>query len=161
MTSTIVLAIDNPLYDQNSKVVKFLGIIDISMTVIFTIECMINIVLLGFLFNGRPSYLRDGWNQLDFIIVVFSIVSLAAKDSSSGFFKIFRMLRVLRPLRVLKRNPGLRIQVMSLLNAVPGIRNLMIITTLLLLLFGILGVNLFKGTFNYCYTDNMPHSAAG
>ena len=122
------------------------------MTFLFTLECVINIILYGFIVNGDASYLRDSWNQLDFIIVVFSIFSLAAADSNLGFLKVFRMLRVLRPLRVLKRNPGLRIQVLSLLNAMPGIRNLMVISLLILMLFGILGVTFFKGKFYHCDT---------
>ena len=50
------------------------------MTIIFTLECIINIILFGFLLNGKTSYVRDGWNQLDFVIVLVSIFSLAAQD---------------------------------------------------------------------------------
>mgnify|MGYP001406723417 CR=1 FL=1 len=39
--STIVLAIDNPLYDQSGTLVYILGIIDVAMTIIFTVECLI------------------------------------------------------------------------------------------------------------------------
>ena len=66
------------------------------------------------------------------------------------------MLRVLRPLRVLKRNLGLKIQVVSLLKSIPGIGNLMLILILVLMLFGIQGVTFFKGKFFYCHVDNIP-----
>ena len=75
-----------------------------------------------------------------------------------GIVKLFRMLRVLRPLRVLKRNVGLKTQVVSLLNAIPGILNLLAITMLLLMLFGIQGVNFFAGKMFYCNVGNMPES---
>ena len=68
------------------------------------------------------------------------------------------MLRVLRPLRVLKRNFGLKIQVVSLLNSIPGILNLLAITLLLLMIFGIQGVNFFAGKMYYCNMENMPKS---
>ena len=44
----------------------------------------------------------------------------------------------------------------SLLNSIPGIVNLLAITLLLLMLFGIQGVNLFAGKMYYCNTANMP-----
>ena len=70
--------------------------------------------------------------------------------------KIFRILRVLRPLRVLKRNFGLKTQVVSLLNSIPGVVNLLGITMLLLMLFGIQAVNFFAGHMFYCDATNLP-----
>lgn len=42
---------------------------ELFFTVSFTIECVIKIVAMGFFF-GHGAYLRDGWNVLDFIVVV-------------------------------------------------------------------------------------------
>ena len=150
--------IDNPLYDENGDLAKFLAKIDYVMTIAFTLESLIGIIVLGLLFNGKRSYLRDSWNILDFIIVLFSLFNIAAESYNLGYLKIFRMLRVLRPLRFLKRNLGLKIQVVSLLNSVPGIRNLMMISTLILMLFGIQGVTFFKGKFYYCDMTYIPES---
>ena len=83
------------------------------MTTLFTFECITNVILFGFLLNGKHSYLRDGWNVMDFLIVLFAIFTIAmdALFGASGvdlnFLKVFRLLRVLRPLRMLKRNQGL------------------------------------------------------
>ena len=38
----------------------------------------------------------------------------------------------------------------------PGIRSLMVVSVLILMLFSILGVTLFKGRSFYCQMDNMP-----
>lgn len=81
------------------------------MTGIFTIECVLKIVAKGFLFNGKPSYLRSAWNILDFVIVIFSVVSIFANSESVKAFKVFRLLRILRPLRVISRNEGLKVAV--------------------------------------------------
>ena len=48
---------------------------DLVMTVIFTLEAVLKIIAVGFLFNKRTSYLRQTWNILDFAIVVCAIVS--------------------------------------------------------------------------------------
>ena len=154
--STILLTLDNPLNDRDGVLTQVLGILDYILTFAFTFECLVNIILLGIAFNGQNSYLRDSWNILDFLIVIFSLVNIAAAGVDLGIIKLFRMLRVLRPLRVLKRNLGLKIQVISLLNSIPGIMNLLAITMLLLMLFGIQGVNFFAGKMYYCNFENMP-----
>lgn len=109
--STILLTLDNPLEDSNSTYARVLKIIDYVMTAIFTLECIINVVLFGLILNGEQSYLKSSWNQMDMLIVILSIVSVAAEGSglSLNYLKVFRMLRVLRPLRVLKRNQGMQI----------------------------------------------------
>ena len=54
-----------------------LSIFDLVLTILFTFECVINIILFGFLFNGKTSYARSSWNIMDLIIVFFSILTLA------------------------------------------------------------------------------------
>ena len=155
--STLLLMLDNPLNDEDSVMAQWLARIDIVITIAFFFESIINIIFLGFLFNGPHSYLKDSWNVLDFVIVVFSLVSIVSTSFNLEVMKIFRMMRVLRPLRMLKRNFGLKIQVVSLLNSIPGIANLLAITMLLLMLFGIQGVNFFAGKLFYCNMENIPY----
>ena len=47
----------------------------------------------------------------------------------------------------------------SLLNSIPSIVNLLAITMLLLMLFGIKGVNFFAGKMSYCNKENMPEKS--
>ena len=42
-------------------------------SLIFTIEAIIKIFALGFL-NGHNTYLKNPWNVLDFIIVIFGVL---------------------------------------------------------------------------------------
>mgnify|MGYP001306948496 CR=1 FL=1 len=93
---------------------------------------------------------------MDFCIVCLSIISIVMRDVELGIIKVLRMLRVLRPLRMISRNPGLRIAVQSLINAIPDIGNVMVVSVLFLLLFAILGTNMYKGLFYTCLTDNVP-----
>ena len=79
------------------------------ITIAFLLESIINIIFLGFLFNGKNSYLKDNWNILDFAIVVFSVTSIVTDSLNLEILKIIRIMRVLRPLRMLKRNFGLKI----------------------------------------------------
>jgi hypothetical protein len=74
--STILLTIENPLDDPNGSKIKVLYYIDIVVTILFTLELLIKVVVYGFVVNGKFSYMRNSWNQIDFIIVAMSIISL-------------------------------------------------------------------------------------
>ena len=123
------------------------------MTVLFTFEVIIKVIALGFLFNGNDSYLKNYWNILDFFIVIISIISVTLPEDGSeslATFKVIRMARLLRPIRVISKNEYLRISIMALYISVPSILNLLVIVLLFMVIFGIVGVNLFKGRFEYC-----------
>lgn len=110
--STVLLTIDNPNIDGASDLAKVLQVLDYVLTSLFTIECLINIILFGLICNGKSSYARDAWNIMDLLIVAFSIFTIILQGQGGddlSILKVFRMLRVLRPLRFLKRNLGLKI----------------------------------------------------
>ena len=117
---------------------------------------MLKVIVYGFAVNGPDSYILNPWNVMDFIIVIFSLISIVFSEFDLGIIKVLRMLRVLRPLRMISRNPGLRIAVQSLINAVPDIGNVLVVSLLFLLLFAILGTNFYKGVFFKCHTANIP-----
>ena len=102
VVSTLNLAFESPLDDPTSDKIKVLTKIDTVMTIIFTFEAILKIIAFGFVLNGKNSYLRSGWNVLDFIIVVSALISMAF-NTDLEFFKALRILRVLRPLRLIKR----------------------------------------------------------
>ena len=74
--STILLTLDNPNIDANGGLANVLQICDYILTTLFTLECLINIILFGFVCNGKHSYARDPWNVMDLLIVFFSIFTL-------------------------------------------------------------------------------------
>ena len=73
------------------------------VTYFFFIEFLLKLVALGFVMD-EGSYLRESWNQLDFFIVMTSMVDIVVSHSDAQRVKIFRMLRILRPLRVVSHN---------------------------------------------------------
>lgn len=105
LISGVQLALENPLNDPKGKLVKTLYYIDLCTTIIFAIEAILKTIAFGFAINGPHSYLKSPWNLLEFVIVIFSIISLSTTSSN---LKTFKVLRVLRPLRVINRNDGLR-----------------------------------------------------
>ena len=64
--------------------------------------------------------------------------------------KALRALRALRPLKVISRNEGLKIVVNALFAAIPSLGHVILISSLAVFVFGIIGINFFKGTFYFC-----------
>jgi len=80
-------------------------ICDQVMTGLFLIECMMKIIVFGFVCNGPDSYIKSTWNKLDFAIALVSSFSFLQLPANYNTVKIFRLFRVLRPLRLVNRFP--------------------------------------------------------
>ena len=118
---------------------------DFAFVVAFTVEMVAKVVV--FTLRGYSS---DLWNLLDGTIVLVSLLSLLDSIDSLDFLRALRVLRALRPLRLLHRFPGMQVVVISLFKAGPAIANVMVVLFLFWLIFGILGMQIFKGTFYRC-----------
>jgi hypothetical protein len=142
--------LENPLHDPNGGEVSTLYYFDVVLTFFFLMESIFKIISYGLLLNKKVSYLRNGWNFIDFSVVVLSIVSLAITSKKLKIVKILRLFRVLRPLRMISRNKGLKTGIQALLMAIPSLFNVVIISLFFLTIYGIIGVNYFKGAFYSC-----------
>ena len=155
--SSALLTFESPLMDPEGDLAKMLNVIDFWVTMIFTFEMTAKILSYGLIFNGPDSYLKSPWNILDFIIVTMSLFLIIFNiHGQGGSVKIVRMMRILRPLRMINRNPGMKLVIISMLNAVKDLGTVIVLSTLFLMLFAILGTNLFKGTFYRCNMENIP-----
>lgn len=82
-------------------------------TAAFAIESVLKAIAFG-LFIEHGSYLRETWNQLDFLIVFVSIVDASFENINLPVIKILRLLRTLRPLRFISHNSGMKTIVVAL-----------------------------------------------
>jgi hypothetical protein len=145
--SSVQLALDTPILDPNSHEKKVLQYIDFATISIFTLECAAKILTYGFLINGHESYLRNIWNILDFLILIFSYLCLTSLVETFKFVKTFR---ILRSLRIISRNEGLKVAVRALLYATPNIMSIAVIMILFFMIFAVILISYFKGKMNYC-----------
>uniref|UniRef100_A0A8C3D0N9 Voltage-dependent R-type calcium channel subunit alpha n=1 Tax=Cairina moschata TaxID=8855 RepID=A0A8C3D0N9_CAIMO len=73
---------------------------------IFCFEAGIKIVALGFVFH-KGSYLRNGWNVMDFIVVLSGILATAGTHFNTHVdLRTLRAVRVLRPLKLVSGIPS-------------------------------------------------------
>uniref|UniRef100_A0A8C7KB30 Ion transport domain-containing protein n=2 Tax=Oncorhynchus kisutch TaxID=8019 RepID=A0A8C7KB30_ONCKI len=151
----ITIALERPGILPHSTERVFLSVSNYVFTVIFLAEMTVKIVALGFCW-GKQSYLKSSWNVLDGILVFVSLVdilvslALTGGNRILGILRVLRLLRTLRPLRVISRAPGLKLVVETLITSLRPIGNIVLICCAFFTVFGILGVQLFKGKFYLC-----------
>ncbi|KAL4431577.1 hypothetical protein ABPG74_017282 [Tetrahymena malaccensis] len=147
--SSIKLTMDTYINDQESQIYNIGLSIDKFFTAFFALESLIKIISLGLVFDDN-SYLRDSWSQLDFFIVICSIIDVSVTSINLSAIKILRLLRTLRPLRLLNHNKSMKLIVTALMESVGGITNMIMVLILIWLMFAILALNLMKGKMHYC-----------
>ena len=86
-------------------------------------------------------------------IVLMSVVDIVATIVAAGganlsFLRILRMLRVLRMLRLMKSWKGLYKICMTFIKSIPQMANLFVLMFLVMVIFSLLGMQLFGGCFN-------------
>ncbi|KAM4716306.1 voltage-dependent T-type calcium channel subunit alpha-1G isoform 3-T3 [Anableps anableps] len=156
----ITIAMERPRINPTSAERIFLTLSNYIFTAIFVAEMTVKIVALGFFF-GDKAYLRSSWNILDGMLVMISVVDILVSLISNsgtkilGMLRVLRLLRTLRPLRVISRAPGLKLVVETLMSSLKPIGNIVVICCAFFIIFGILGVQLFKGKFFVCQGDDV------
>uniref|UniRef100_A0A8C6LDR7 Calcium voltage-gated channel subunit alpha1 Ia n=1 Tax=Nothobranchius furzeri TaxID=105023 RepID=A0A8C6LDR7_NOTFU len=152
-SNCITVALERPKILQGSLERVFLTISNYIFTAIFVGEMTLKVVSMGF-YMGEKAYLRSSWNVLDgflvFVSLIDIVVSMAGGAKILGVLRVLRLLRTLRPLRVISRAPGLKLVVETLITSLKPIGNIVLICCAFFIIFGILGVQLFKGKFFYC-----------
>ena len=92
--------------DHKSERNALFKIFDDVFSVIFLIEFTVKVFAMGLILH-KNSYLRDGWNWLDFFIVIISVISWMP-FFDAGALKALRTFRILRPLRSINSVPEMR-----------------------------------------------------
>uniref|UniRef100_A0A4X1W1A4 Ion transport domain-containing protein n=1 Tax=Sus scrofa TaxID=9823 RepID=A0A4X1W1A4_PIG len=128
----ITIALERPQIEAGSTERIFLTVSNYIFTAIFVGEMTLKIVSLG------------SWNVLDGFLVFVSIIDIVVSLASAGGAKILGVLRVI------SRAPGLKLVVETLISSLKPIGNIVLICCAFFIIFGILGVQLFKGKFYHC-----------
>lgn len=143
--------------DNITPVNVFLENIDPYFNTVVYIEFLLKIVAMGF-----GSYLSDGWNWIDFFVVVSSasqqiIEAFHIGNGKSTALSALRAFRLLRPLKLLSSVPSLRMLLGTLINSVQSLGNIMGLACFFFTIFSILGVALLQGKIHYrCYDTPEP-----
>ncbi|XP_041654848.1 voltage-dependent L-type calcium channel subunit alpha-1D-like [Cheilinus undulatus] len=126
----------------------------------------------------QNSYIRNGWNMLDFVIVIvglFSVIlEMITKDADSGGqsggkpggfdVKALRAFRVLRPLRLVSGVPSLQVVLNSIIKAMVPLLHIALLVLFVIIIYAVIGLELFIGKMHAtCYvlkTGMVVHQGA-
>ncbi|KAJ8263387.1 hypothetical protein COCON_G00158440 [Conger conger] len=101
---------------------------------------------------GPRNYFHSSFNCFDFGVIVgsiFEVIWAAVKPGASFGISVLRALRLLRIFKVTKYWNSLRNLVVSLLNSMKSIISLLFLLFLFIVVFALLGMQLFGGQFNF------------
>uniref|UniRef100_A0A8B9REP3 Calcium channel, voltage-dependent, R type, alpha 1E subunit a n=1 Tax=Astyanax mexicanus TaxID=7994 RepID=A0A8B9REP3_ASTMX len=111
----------------------------------FCFEAGIKIVALGFVFH-KGSYLRNGWNVMDFIVVLSGILATAGAHMNIPVdLRTLRAVRVLRPLKLVSGIPSLQIVLKSIMKAMVPLLQIGLLLFFAILMFAIIGLEFYSG----------------
>lgn len=122
-------------YDLGSGLHSRLSTLDDIFLGIFVCELAIRIVAYG----RRPQdFFREGWNVFDFVVI--SLVFVPGLRENATLLRLARLLRVVRLVSVM---PDLRILVRAMARSLPPITSLVLLTVLIMYVYGMVGWILF------------------
>ncbi|MCJ8744173.1 hypothetical protein PDJAM_G00115630 [Pangasius djambal] len=170
----MALAIYIPFPEDDSNSTNHdLESVEYAFLIIFTIETFLKIIAYG-LFMHKNAYVRNGWNMLDFIIVVIGLFSVILEvvtkeggqqgsgspapshghgGKPGGFdVKALRAFRVLRPLRLVSGVPSLQVVLNSIIKAMVPLLHIALLVLFVIIIYAIIGLELFLGKMHAtCY----------
>jgi hypothetical protein len=122
---------------MTSDQIYILGQINLVFTGIFTFECVLKVIGLGF-----RTFIKDSFNVFDAFIVMMSLVelALASEDSGGSSFGAMRAVRLFRVFKLFKSG-DLRILMDSIAFTVTSIGNYGILLALFIYVYSLLGMN--------------------
>ncbi|XP_074861943.1 voltage-dependent L-type calcium channel subunit alpha-1C isoform X8 [Carettochelys insculpta] len=162
----VALAIYIPFPEDDSNATNSnLERVEYLFLIIFTVEAFLKIIAYGLLFHPN-AYLRNGWNLLDFIIVVVGLFSAILEQATkadgtnsiggkgAGFdVKALRAFRVLRPLRLVSGVPSLQVVLNSIIKAMVPLLHIALLVLFVIIIYAIIGLELFMGKMHKtCYS---------
>ncbi len=139
IVNTIVIIIQEFGYDT-----LLLALLDHALTLFFLVELCIKIKD-----QTLKGYWSDGWNKMDFIIIVLSLPSLidGLVDFNTKIFSIFlavRTLRILKFLRIMQFLPDAGRLVAGFKRALHTSSSVFVTMSILILIFALICCSMFK-----------------
>uniref|UniRef100_A0A8C3VMV9 Voltage-dependent L-type calcium channel subunit alpha n=1 Tax=Catharus ustulatus TaxID=91951 RepID=A0A8C3VMV9_CATUS len=155
----VALAVYIPFPEDDSNSTNHnLEKVEYAFLIIFTVETFLKIIAYGLLFHPN-AYVRNGWNLLDFVIVIVGLFSVIleqlTKETDGGSHsggkpggfdvKALRAFRVLRPLRLVSGVPSLQVVLNSIIKAMVPLLHIALLVLFVIIIYAIIGLELFIG----------------
>ncbi|XP_033825149.1 dihydropyridine-sensitive L-type skeletal muscle calcium channel subunit alpha-1-like [Periophthalmus magnuspinnatus] len=148
--NTLTIATEH--HDQSERLTNLQDVASRVLLVLFVLEMFMKMYALG-----PRQYFMSLFNRFDFFVVmcgILEMIMLSAGAVTPLGFSVLRCIRLLRILKVTKYWTSLSNLVASLLNSVRSIASLLLLLFLFIVIFSLLGMQVFGGKF--IFSDNRP-----
>ncbi|XP_035684364.1 voltage-dependent calcium channel type A subunit alpha-1-like isoform X12 [Branchiostoma floridae] len=154
MANCVVLAMEDhlPNKDRTPLAIK-LELTEPYFLGIFCVEAAVKIIALGFVLH-KGSYLRNGWNIMDFVVVVTGLMSTFVQSNNVDL-RTLRAVRVLRPLKLVAGIPSLQVVLKSIIRAMAPLLQIALLVLFAILIFAIIGLEFYTGIFHLACHNNV------
>jgi hypothetical protein len=157
LANCITLMADH--YPMDSTVETVLEITNALLTIIFTVEMIVNVTAFGFKY-----YLKDSLTSFDAVVVAASLVDLAlappkawgstgidfSKVSSiSSVISMMRCFRLFRMIKLAIRVQSLKVLFFRVAKTAMDLSTYMILLMVLILIYTVVGLQFFANTFHF------------
>ena len=120
----------------NSTLISIFWFVDILITLFFIIEIIIRFIAEP----NKKSFLKNGWNLFDTLIVLISIIPIGPNSS----ILVFRLLRIFRVLRLISAVPELKELIEALLLSIKRVFYVSLLLFIILYIYASFGSILFS-----------------
>ena len=120
----------------NSTLISIFWFVDILITLFFIIEIIIRFIAEP----NKKSFLKNGWNLFDTLIVFISIIPIGPNSS----ILVFRLLRIFRVLRLISAVPELKELIEALLLSIKRVFYVSLLLFIILYIYASFGSILFS-----------------
>ncbi|XP_076351266.1 muscle calcium channel subunit alpha-1-like isoform X2 [Tachypleus tridentatus] len=152
--NTFTLASEH--YQQPEWLDHFQEVANMFFVVLFSVEMLLKMYSLGF-----QGYFVSLFNRFDCFVVISSIMEMVLTYTNVMpplGVSVLRCVRLLRIFKVTKYWASLRNLVASLINSMRSIASLLLLLFLFIVIFALLGMQVFGGKFNFAETEEKPRS---
>ncbi|XP_056413583.1 voltage-dependent L-type calcium channel subunit alpha-1S isoform X2 [Hyla sarda] len=149
LVNTVIVATEH--HNQPEALTKAQDIANEVLLALFTMEMILKIYALGF-----QSYFMSLFNRFDCFVVctgLLEILLVASNIMSPLGISVLRCIRLLRVFKITRYWTSLNNLVASLLNSVRSIASLLLLLFLFMIIFALLGMQMFGGKFDFEDTE--------
>ncbi|KAM4050275.1 voltage-dependent L-type calcium channel subunit alpha-1S isoform 2-T2 [Anomaloglossus baeobatrachus] len=149
LVNTITIATEH--HNQPTALTAAQDIANQVLLALFTMEMILKIYALGF-----QSYFMSIFNRFDCFVVctgILEILLVASNIMSPLGISVLRCIRLLRIFKITRYWTSLNNLVASLLNSVRSIASLLLLLFLFMIIFALLGMQMFGGKFDFEDTE--------
>jgi hypothetical protein len=161
LLSCVLVAFESP--SMMAKYGDFFNAYNVLILCVLTAQMLLEMIVHGALKPSGPTvpYLQNRLHHLDVAVIVVVVATYVlpvvglVQDVAT---RVNGLIRVMAPMLLLLRNKSLRRLISMFAHSVPAVGAIMLILTLLLLVFSVIGVEYFAGGLYRCVYVNDIYS---